>query len=328
MKRKVLHLGTAAILCAVTLWLFGWLSETGQQDKLVAAILFTQTGRWMLEEETQPVATEPEPVTPQQETPPKPEKTAPPFLLTESTAQMVRISNQAGYPVDLDALLQQPLSWDLMQEAPAVLILHTHGSESYVNTEGYVESSDYRTLDEAYNMISVGEHLAACLEAVGIRVIHDRTAYDYPSYSGSYNQARAALQRHLEENPSICLVLDVHRDAMADSSGQQLGYTCQTEAGTAAQLMLVAGTDAGGLEFPNWQENLALAVKLQAVLKTECADICRPISLRTGRYNQDVFPNMLLVEVGAAGNTRQEALLAVEVLARGLLVLAKGTEYA
>lgn len=331
MERKILRVGAAAILCATVLRLYGRALPAIDQEKLVAAMVFVQTGRMLRKPEEAPPATEPAAVIQVQETAPETEpepETAPtPMTLTDSMAQQVQLSNQAGYQVDLQELLRRPLEWDLRQEEPAVLILHTHGSESYVNTEGYQESSDYRTLDDRYNMISIGERLAQCLENAGIRVIHDRTTYDYPSYSGSYSQARGALQRHLEENPSICLVLDIHRDAMTDSSGQQMSYTRQTENGIAAQLMLVAGTDAGGLEFPNWQENLSLAVKLQLALEDACAGICRPVSLRTGRYNQDVFANMLLIEVGAAGNTRQEALLAAEILAQGIVALAQGTAY-
>ena len=172
-------------------------------------------------------------------------------------------------------------------------------------------------------MISVGARLAECLEAGGIGVIHATKPYDLPSYSGSYSQAREAIRKVLEENPSVCLVLDIHRDAMTDAAGNQLAYT----QGAAAKLMIVSGSDAGGLTYPTWEQNLSLAVKLQALLEREEAGICRPLSFRTGRYNQDLFPNMLLIEVGAAGNTRQEALLAVEILAESILAMAEGTRY-
>lgn len=245
--------------------------------------------------------------------------------LTEADAKALEVRNNSGYEVDIPTLLQQPLDWNLYADTPTVLILHTHGTESYRNTEGYLEDSAYRTLDEDYNVISVGQLLAQELEAAGIRVIHDRSAYDYPSYNGSYNQARKAVESHLQENPSLCLVIDVHRDAMVDDSGNQIGYTAQTQLGTAAQLMLVAGTDAGGLEYPNWQENLALAAKLHAALERESPGICRPLSIRTGRYNQDLFSNMVLIEVGAAGNTRQEALISAKILAQAIVRLAGGT---
>ena len=76
---------------------------------------------------------------------------------------------------------------------------------------------------------------------------------------------------------------------------------------------------------PNWQENLSLGLKLQAVLQQKYPGICRPLTLRAQRFNQDLSPGALLIEVGAAGNTRREALTAMEALAEGILALAKGT---
>lgn len=328
--RKILRLGTAVIICAVLLRLVGntlpgqLVRAIGQED-VIRAILFLQTGRVVRQPDVERISTEPvETVT--AETVFR-ETVSPLLTFTAADANLVAVSNLAGYEVDVQAMLQQDVEWKLRSEEPTVLILHTHGTESYRNTEGYAESSEYRTEDENYNMISVGARLAACLEAGGIRVIHDRTPYDLPSYNGSYAQARTAVERHLTENPSICLVLDIHRDAMTDSEGRQVAHTQQIPEGTAAKLMLVSGSDAGGLSYPSWQQNLSLAVKLQAVLERENPGICRPVSFRTGRYNQDLFPNMLLVEVGAAGNTRQEALLAAEQLATAVLQMAEGTIY-
>lgn len=302
--------------------------ELAFEEHVLAVSLWLHTGKWidpaqMTEPPVPVIPTLPPPrqVAVQQEEIPSP------MVLTRGDAQAVELRNSTGYDIDVEELLQKPLNWDLQGESPTVLILHTHGTESYRNTENYPEDSAYRTLDEQYNVISIGEKLAACLEEAGIRVIHDRTAYDYPSYNGSYNQARSAVQKHLQENPTLCLVVDVHRDATADSGGNQIGYTAETEIGTAARLMLVAGTDAGGLNYPNWEENLAVAVKLHAALERNCPGICRPLSIRPGRFNQDLFSNMVLVEVGAAGNTRQEALLSAQILAQGIAQLAYGSVY-
>ena len=329
--RKILRLAAVIIIGAALLHLAAdalpqkpFLGIT--REDVVRTLLFLQTGRIVrFTEKTEEVLEETEPASTEEVV----QQAQPPAqaVFTQEDVKTVQINNLADYPADVEQMLQQPLKWDLQAEEPTVLILHTHGTESYENTEGYVEDSDYRTLDEAYNMISVGERLAQSLEAGGVRVIHDRTCYDQPSYSGSYSQARSAIQTILEENSSICLILDLHRDAMTNEQGEQIGYTQQTPEGTAARLMLVSGSDAGGLEYPNWQENLSLAVKLQAVLERSSPGICRPVSFRTGRYNQDLFPNMLLVEVGAAGNTRQEALLAVEYLASAILEMADGTIY-
>lgn len=243
-----------------------------------------------------------------------------------SGEESIPIWNQSGLEPDIPALLQAPLTWDLTGEAPAVLILHTHTTESYTRSgEDYVETSAWRTLDENYNMLSIGDRVAQVLSLYGITAIHDRTFHDYPSYNGSYSHARKSTEQYLEDFPSIRLILDLHRDASETANGQlrtlaTLGTT------QSAQLMLVLGTNAAGLSHDRWEENLALALKLQVQLERQCPGITRPLFLRSQRFNQDVSPGALLVEVGAAGNTHAEALIAAEQLAHAIAALGKGTQ--
>lgn len=328
MDRRILQAGTAAIVLAIFLRLF---SASGaaqavrrvSQSDIASFLLYLQTGkvvRQVLPIEVE--AAEPDPTEPAQALPDAPE----PVVFCEEDADNIQLAKRDQWDVDIQALLTQPLSWDLTgEENPTVLIFHSHASESYLPTETYIESADYRTLDEGYNVISVGDRLAEILEAGGISVLHDRTLHDYPSYNGAYENARKTLQAYMAEYPSIRLVLDIHRDAMEDPSGNQIGYTVSTERGTSAKLMLVVGTDAGGLHHPNWEENLAVALKLHALLERENSGICRPLSLRTSRFNQDLNPGAVLVEVGSAGNSRQEALVAAEYLAESILKLGAGS---
>ena len=226
---------------------------------------------------------------------------------------------------DLQRLLTEPLDWDLTDGEPAVLILSTHTTESYTQAEDrYVETSAYRTLDEHHNMLSVGDLVGKILEENGICVIRDQEIHDYPSYNGSYNHARKSIQALLEANPTVRIVLDLHRDA-SGTVYRQLRTEADIGGKTGAQLMFVMGTDAAGLAHTNWEQNLSLALKLQTVLEREHPGIMRPLSLRGQRFNQDLCPGALLIEVGAAGNTRAEALLAAEALAWGIVFLAKGT---
>jgi stage II sporulation protein P len=90
--------------------------------------------------------------------------------------------------------------------------------------------------------------------------------------------------------------------------------------------MLVMGTDTGGLTHPDWQENLALGLKLQAQLERQAPGITRALSLRSQRFNQDLTRGSLLIEMGAAGNSHAEALRAAEQLAGAIIALAKGTQ--
>lgn len=260
-------------------------------------------------------------------TPIQPER---PFQIpafSAADADSVKFKNSAGVEINARKLITRPLQWDLTGEKPTVLILHTHTTESYTRSMGedYKESAAFRTLNEAYNMISVGDHLAQILEAGGVTVIHDRELHDYPSYNGSYNHARKAIERCLKENPSICLVLDLHRDA-SDDLNNQMRTKATVEGRASAQIMFVVGTDETGLKHPNWEDNLALALKMQVQMERNAPGICRKINLRAQRFNQDKSSGALLVEVGAAGNTHAEALTAVEVLAKTILDLSHGSQ--
>ena len=154
-------------------------------------------------------------------------------------------------------------------------------------------------------------------------MIHDTTYHDYPDYNSAYVNARNTIASYLEQYPTIRMVLDLHRDASDTTAGQMV--TSATVGGQrSAQLMMVVGTDALGNYHPNWQENLALGLKLSAVLEKENPGICRPVTLRGERFNMDQTAGSLLIEVGAAGNTQHEALIAIHALAQGILALAQG----
>lgn len=321
-NRKSLRVGAAAILCATALRLGSGpvAKELGRllsSPKFLSFLIYAETGRHV----RFPEATVPMPQTPGESPPPiLPLPVKEPLSFSEADLDDVQIRYLTNRRPDLEKLLTRPLSWNLTEEAPTVLILHTHATESYTKgTEGYTETSAFRTLDEEYNMVSIGDALARALEAGGIRVIHDRTLHDYPSYNSSYAQARKTIQKQLEENPSIRLVLDLHRDASGDITNQ-IRPVASVKGQTAAQLMLVMGMAHEGSE-----ENLALGLKLHTVLERLAPGIMRPMSLRNSRFNQDLCPGALLVEVGAAGNTREQALLAAEILAEGILALAEGT---
>ena len=249
----------------------------------------------------------------------------PSFSQAEGAA--VKFKNNSGKKVDGADLITNPLQWDLTIAEPTVLILHTHATESYTRASGekYRETSAFRTLNESYNMISVGEHLASLLQAGGINVLHDRTIHDYPSYNGSYNNARKTITKYLKEHPSICLVLDLHRDASSDLNNQ-MRTKATVNGKSSAQLMFVVGTNGTGLKHPDWKENLSLALKLQVQAERNAPGICRNINLRAQRFNQDLCVGALLVEVGAAGNSRQEALTAVGVLAQSIIDLRAGAQ--
>ena len=227
------------------------------------------------------------------------------------------ISNATEYTLSPEAL-RQPFVAEPTQQGPQVLILHTHGSEAYTPAEeaGIVWSGNHRTTDCRYNVVGVGDVIAEVLGQAGISVLHDRTLYDYPSYSEAYDRALTAIEAHLAEYPSIQFVLDVHRDAVEDGQGNQYKVVSAMEGtGSAAQLTLVVGSDGSGLSHPDWMENLRLATALQNKLLEQYPTLMRPILLRNSRYNQHATHGSLLLEVGAAGNAPEEAALAGRLLA-------------
>ena len=324
LDRLSLRVGAAAVAAAIVLRLL----STGALQPMFEMLLSPQTACVLLFLETGRLV---RPVTGEalvQTERPQAEEPIQPAAFAPEDAFLVEVNSYCGYEADPEALLQTPLNWDLTQGGPKVLILHSHGSESYTKTESYTETTRYRTLNTQYNMVSVGDRLAQLLEDGGVEVIHDRTVHDSPSYTDAYSQARKSIRAYLEQYPDICLVLDLHRDALQDSSGKQIGYTVAVNGQEAAKVMLVVGTDASGLKHPNWQQNLSLAVKLHAQMEKVAPGLCRPISFRSQRFNQDLSTGALIVEVGAAGNTRQQALASIEQVAKSILALARGTETA
>ena len=308
LEQKVLRAGAAAVICALGLRLLsgglpGKILSFLTSPEAAAFVLYLETGRAVRPEAAVPETTQP--VLP---------------VFSREDAEEVELLNVCGYAVDIPAMLLQELDWRLPGEAPTVLILHTHGSECYSG-----DGEDYRSLEAEENMVSLGAELAALLESAGIQTLHDRALHDQPVYNDAYVNAREATKISLAENPTLRLVLDLHRDAAEGADGQQLAKRVTVNGEQVAQLMLVVGTDAGGLTHPDWEENLALAVKLQATLEDLCPGICRPISFRTQRFNQDLSPGALILEIGTAGNTREEALRAVKILARAIEALAYGT---
>ena len=322
-----LRLGAGCLGAALLLRLFSASPIVGavhwpKPEKLVSAMVFLETGKRM----RLPDDTTPEETIPEATQPPKVWTVGDPQLPLSFSSQdltLLEINNSAGIAIDPEQLLRQPTSWELTQEGPAVLILHTHGTESFQEAK----DSRYRSSSQEENMISIGAEVAKVLQEGGIQVIHDTTAHDDPSYTYAYGHSRTAIQEYLQQYPSIRLILDLHRDAAEDDLGNQVAYTSPIGGETAAQLMIVMGSSAGNLDYPNWQENLTLAVQLQAALQRQNPGICRPLNLRAQRYNQDLHPGALLIEVGAAGNTHQQAILAARALGEGILSIAHGTTW-
>lgn len=231
----------------------------------------------------------------------------------------VFIKNTSRQTVE-DIVFDGTFAAKLGEDAPQVLILHTHGSEAYTMPEGqeYVSTGSFRTADASVSVMRVGDEMAAVLSEHGISVLHDRALYDDPQYNGAYYRAEDAIEAYLEKYPSISFILDVHRDALEDKAGHQYKVITREDP-SCAQVSLVMGSSWEG-----WQENLKLAAAVQQHLTDQYPTLMRPVTVRNSDYNEYFTPGSLLVEVGAAGNTLDEALAAARLFANGFAEVVTG----
>ena len=249
-----------------------------------------------------------------------PETTSPSIYTHEpvTDGETLLIKNSTDYAVDTEELLSRP--FPLGEGEPKVLIVHTHTSEAYTQSKDYTytPSDAYRTEDPEDNICLVGKALANSLEKNGISCVHDTTSHDYPSYSGCYSRSLETIEKNLALCPTIEVVIDLHRDALAAPDGSYMKTAAQVNGKTMAQALVVVGTDAGGLTHPDWEKNLSLGLRLQKNLCEMYPGLARPLHLRTERFNGHASPGALLIEIGSNGNTMEEALDTAELVGNAL----------
>ena len=226
------------------------------------------------------------------------------------------LDNTTSFEIEPVSLMSEELSVSLPRDGPQVLIIHTHGTESYTAADGdsYEESDYARTTNCDYNVIKVGDELAYALEEQGLTVLHDHELYDYPSYTGSYTRSAEAVEAYLEKYPNIAIVIDLHRDAIGSEDAVYKTMAIIPDA-VSSQIMLLVGTGENGLSHPNWHENLKLALLMQGAASSKYPTLMRPLAIRQERYNQQLTSGSLIMEVGSNGNTLREALTAVDLFA-------------
>lgn len=241
------------------------------------------------------------------------------------------IENRTGLTPDTKALLNADIgdfyhdsSLELLSASykPQVLIVHTHGTEAYCE-DGAVsyldDGSDFaRSSDISENVVSVGKTIAECLNEYGIPTVHCEIMHDSVSYKDSYARAKDTIEEYLAQYPSIKLVIDVHRDSVVKSTGEIVRPVALVNGEAAAQVMCVVGSNWGGEDNPNWEGNLALSLQLRARLNSQYENICRPTHLRSATYNQEIAPFSLLLEIGAGGNSIEEATRSAKIVAQAL----------
>lgn len=231
----------------------------------------------------------------------------------------LNIIDRTSYDVDLNDYIQKdfPVEYEITEQ-PLVLIIHTHGSESYLpnGCDFYAPEESFRSDDESKTVVHIGEILCEKLNAMGIPAIQDKTMHDIPEYNDSYNNSLAAIKEYLVKYPSIRFVIDLHRDSVFDSMGNNLKPLTTINDKPTAQLMLVMGTNQMGIPHPNWRENLTFATYLQQEMNVMFPTLARPINLRTAEFNQALTKGSIILEVGSCGNTVEEAENAIDLFAQ------------
>lgn len=218
--------------------------------------------------------------------------------------------------------IQNLLSYDMKiqrkSDLPQILIYHTHSQEGFVD-------SNYS--DPSTTIMGAGELLAQYLRNYGFNVIHDTGTYDLANRDYAYSCAAPALENILKENPSIEVVIDLHRDGVAEGTHM----VTEQNGKTMAQFMFfnglsrtVARGDIDYLKNENIGENLAFSFQAQRVANAYYPGLARKIYLKGYRYNMHYKGKSLLVELGAQTNTVEEIMNAVEPLANIIRLTLEG----
>lgn len=216
---------------------------------------------------------------------------------------------------DLNAktLMAQDMRINQEKEGPKVLIFHTHSQEAFADSDGNPSTS----------IVGVGRYLTELLnDKYGISTLHHEGVYDLIGgkldRSEAYELAKPKIEQILKENPTVEVVIDLHRDGVGSSTH------LVTDIGgkSTAQIMFFNGMcrtrtngNLTGMTNPYIQDNLAFSMQMKIAAEEKYPGFTRRNYLKGYKYNMDLMPKMLIVEAGAQTNTFQEMKNAMEPLA-------------
>lgn len=223
--------------------------------------------------------------------------------------------------LNLQALLSRDMTLQTKDEGPQILIYHTHSQEQF---------ADSVPGDTSTSIVGVGERLTKILrEQYGYQVLHHTGQYDVDTRDDAYGKSLPALEELLKEYPSIQVVIDLHRDEMAE--GNRL--VMDLDGRPTARFMFFNGlsrTKKSGnisyLENKNISDNLAFSFQMKLKCEEYYPGLTRKIYLKGYRYNMHLRPRSLLVELGAQNNTVEEAMNACDPLAHVLDMVLRGED--
>lgn len=219
-------------------------------------------------------------------------------------------------PVPISSPELEPEEPKAPSGAPLILVYNTHNSETYLP-----EDKTTRLEGKNAGVAQVANTLASILnEECGVPTLYVSTVHDHPNFADSYRNSAQTVKELMGANPSLKIIVDVHRDAGIGSP-----LTAEIEGQRAAQLLFVVGTDSR-LPHPQWRENWKFAEQLAAKTNTLYPGLVRGVRIQEGRYNQHLHPRAVLVEVGTVENSLAEAKASTPFLARALKEVLKEIE--
>lgn len=226
------------------------------------------------------------------------------------------IKNKTDVNYDFSKYLNSPLTFNVEKNvnSPQVLIYHTHTTEGYMDEDvGYFYESFYsRTDNSNFNVVAVGDKITEVLNSKGISTYHDTTIHD-ATYEGAYERSANSVKEDMKKYKDIKVVLDIHRDALGTEENKIKPVFTYNEK-KAAQIMILSGCDDGSNWFPNWENNLNFALKIQNKAEELYPGMTRPLSFDYFRYNEYVCDGSLLIEIGTEANSIDEVEYTGELL--------------
>lgn len=234
----------------------------------------------------------------------------------------VHSSTTAGRDVmNAETFLSKDMRLVKDSSVPQILIYHTHTQETY---------ADYGPANREASVIGIGNYLTSLLQQKGWNVIHDTTTYDMKSgkldRNRAYTYALEGITAILQENPSIQVVLDIHRDGVREN----VHLVSEVNGKPTSSIMFFQGmsrTPEGAIEYlpnPYLEDNLAFAFQMQLGAAGRYPGLTRKIYMKGLRYNLHLRPRSALIEVGAQTNSYEEAKNAMEPLAELLDMVLQG----
>lgn len=216
---------------------------------------------------------------------------------------------------NVNKFMSENLKINKENDKPKILVFHTHSKEMF---------KDSNTADLNEGIVGAGTRLCQRLEEKGLKTIHITDSFDVVNGKtqiiGAYERMEPKIRQVLSNNPSVELVIDLHRDGVNENT-----HLVQTINGKAtAQIMFFNGlcrlnqngklNELNSLKNPYIPTNLALSFNMKKTADEMYPGLARRIYLNAYRYSLHMMPKSTLIEVGAQTNTKQEIYNAVDLL--------------